>query len=148
MAFAAAIGLAVASGCQGPPKLLTVRDVKVIGIADLTGRCPGNIKSGISARVRTMAVEAGLIGGAGQQPGKPILLRGQVVEFPTRGRLTVGSTWINSGPISIEWIVMQEDGTQLGTTTITTDPRDADDVPEDPFVYTQARAVVLWLLGK
>ena len=61
--------------------------------------------------------------------------RGTVVGFPERGQISVASPWIWAGDISIEWKVMEEDGTILATRTIATHPASANAMPYDPFVY-------------
>jgi hypothetical protein len=148
MAWPAVLGAVLAAGCQAPVRHGPVSDVVVVGLADLTGRAPNDVRNELRDRIRGMAVEMGLIGDANQAPGSPVHLRGRITGFPPRGKAVTGAGgWIVAGPMTVEWTAMEADGTVLGTQTLSTDPRDAIEVPEDPFVYTQARAVVRWLMS-
>ncbi len=41
----------------------------VVGMTDLTGRCPSDIRDSLKEFIPRMAIEAGLIGGTGEHPG-------------------------------------------------------------------------------
>lgn len=142
------VGAALAMACQAPVTRGSVSDVAVVGLADLTGRAPADLRAELAQRVPTLAVEMGLIGDAGRNPGAPLHLQGKITGFPARGKSVTGAGgWIVAGPITVEWTAMEPDGAVLATRTITTHPTDAIEANEDPLVYTQARAVVLWLMG-
>lgn len=140
-------GLGLSAGCQAPPKNVAVSDIRVM-VFDETGRAPRDIPAQLRSEIPSMAAQTGLIGQRVGDPGERVLLQGHIVDFPTIGRDQTQSTWINAGPITVEWTLTKEDGEALGTATITTHPRDADDAPMCPFVFTQSREVVAWLRGR
>lgn len=141
----AALGLV--AGCQAPPKNVAVSDIRVM-VFDETGRVPRDIPAQLRSEIPSMAAQTGLIGQQVGDPGERILLKGQIVDFPTIGRDQTQSTWVNAGPITVEWTLTKEDGEELGVATITTHPRDADDAPMCPFVFTQSQGVIAWLRGR
>jgi len=146
LALAAAPAL-LGSGCQAPPKNVSVSDIRVM-VFDETGRVPSDIPRSLSAYIPDVAAQTGLIGRRVGDPGERIVVQGRVIEFPTIGRDQTQSSWINAGPMTVEYTVSKEDGEELGTAVITTHPRDADDAKMCPFVFTQGRAVVAWLDGR
>ncbi|MHC5020743.1 MAG: hypothetical protein ACYTGX_11640, partial [Planctomycetota bacterium] len=117
-------------------------------VFDETGRAPADIPRSLRSEIPNMAAQTGLIGRQVGDPGERIMIQGRILEFPTLGRDSTQSPWINSGPITVEYTVTKEDGEELGTATFTTDPTDATDARMCPFVYTQSRAVITWLAGR
>lgn len=144
---ACALAAATAAGCQAPPKNVTVSAIRVM-VFDETGRAPSDIPRDLRSRIPNMAAEMGLIGQGVGDPGERIMIRGRIVEFPTHGQSSTASTWINAGPMTVEYTVSKEDGEELGTASFTTSPTDEIEVKECPFVWGQSRAVVRWLLGR
>lgn len=135
------------AGCQAPPKRIAVSDIRVM-VFDETGRVPADIPRSLSSYVPEVAAQTGLIGRQVGDPGERIIVQGRVTAFPTIGRDQTQSSWINAGPMTVEYTVSKEDGEELGTAVLTTHPRDADDAKMCPFVFTQARALVAWLDGR
>lgn len=143
LAAAALLG----GGCQAPPKNVNVSAIRVM-VFDETGRAPADIPQGLRSEIPNMAAQTGLIGRQVGDPGERILLQGRITQFPTLGRDATQSPWINSGPITIEYTVSKEDGEELGSTSITTDPADSSDARMCPFVFGQSQAVIRWLSGR
>ncbi len=140
-------GAGFTAGCQSTAKNIAVSDIRVM-VFDETGKAPPDIPRSMRQRIPEMAAEMGLIGRTVGDPGVRVIIQGRITEFPSSGSDVTQSTWVNSGPMTVEYTASKEDGEELGLIVITTSPRDGDQARECPFVFTQSREVVRWLLGR
>jgi hypothetical protein len=140
-------GAGLTAGCQAAAKHIAVSDIRVM-VFDETGKAPPDIPRSMRHRIPEMATEMGLIGRTVGDPGVRVMIQGRITDFPSSGSDSTQSTWINSGPMTVEYTASKEDGEELGTIVLTTSPRDGDHARECPYVFTQSREVVRWLLGR